>query len=96
MMKIQKIYEQFIIAKIGYNKHWSSELRYGKHHIGSLQIPHLCLEQTSQQIMILKRTILNQKTSTLIKNVIETYQLQLGTECDPLQNQTQEKNVDSA
>ena len=46
--------------------------------------------------MILERTIPHKETSTLMKRVIEIYHIQLGTECDSLQNQSQENYTDSA
>ena len=96
MMKIQKSYEQYIIAKMGYNRHWPKELRYGQHDMGSLQLPHFYMEQTALQIMTLERTLSSEETASLMQNVIETYQIQLGIENDPLQNPIRELYTDSA
>ena len=40
------------------------------------------MEQTEQKIIMLERMITNKDTKQLIKNVIEMYQLQLGTETE--------------
>ncbi len=90
MMKIQKSYKQYIISKKGYNRYWTKKLHYGRHNMGSLQLPHIYMEQTSQQIMTLEQTLSSEETDPLIKNVIETYQIQLGIETDLLQNPTSE------
>ena len=96
MMKIQKSYKQYIISKKGYNRYWTKKLHYGRHNMGSLQLPHIYMEQTAQQIMTLERTPSSTETATLMKNFIETYQIQLGIENDPLQNPTTELYADSA
>ena len=46
--------------------------------MGSSQFPYLYMEQTTQQIIILERTLSITETATLMQNAIETYQIQLG------------------
>ena len=65
-MKIQKSYKQYIIAKIGYNRHYPKELRYGQHNIGTLKLPYLYIEQTEQQIRTSERTFSNDMTAPLM------------------------------
>ena len=96
MMKVQKSYEQYKIAKIGYNKHWHKELWYDQHNFSTLQLPNLYTKQTAQQIMTLERTLSSIDTASLTKNVIGIYQIQLGIENDLLQNPINELYTNSA
>ena len=52
----------------------------------SLKLLHLYIEQTSQQIMTFERTLSCDEMASLMQNVIERYQIQLGIENDTLQN----------
>ena len=54
------------------------------------------MEQTALQKMTLERTLSSEETAPLMQNVIETYQLQLGIENDPLQHPIRELYTDSA
>ena len=44
---IQKTYEKHVISRSGYCNTWPKELRYGTHHLHSLRLPKLHLEQTT-------------------------------------------------
>ena len=85
MQSLQKIYEKPLIQKLGYNHTWPKALCYGHHSLGRIRIPNLYLEQFLQQLNILLRLIKNKDTKNLINNIINTYQLQVGSEYDPLQ-----------
>ncbi len=63
MMKLQTSYEQYIIAKMRYNRHWPKELWYGQHNLGTFQLPHIYMEQTVQQNMTLERTLTSPETA---------------------------------
>ena len=75
MMKIQKSYEQYIISKMGYNRHYPKDLQYDQHNVGTLQLPHLYMEQIAQQIMTLERILSSTEMAPLMQIIIETYNI---------------------
>ena len=75
---LQKVYESHTISKMGFNRSWPKELKYGSHNIGSLNFPNLYLEQTLSQIKIIRRMYQHEKHKFLIHNVLSTFQLQAG------------------
>ena len=75
---IKKIYEPDIIAKMGYNRPWPNVLKYGTHHIGSLNLPDLHLEQTILQIQTVLFLIKTNEYTSLINSTLDLYQLQSG------------------
>ena len=83
--KIQQLYEKHVISRSGYCNTWPKELRYGTHHIHSLKLPHLHLEQTASQINLIHRFLNNPHTNKLIENVMDMFHIQAGTRHDPFE-----------
>ena len=96
MGNMQKIIEPVTISKIGFNNRWEKALRYGNHDMGSLMIPHLHLEQTIQKLQFLIRAMKNAKTTQLINNVLDIYQLQLGVAHDIFKHPKAHQYTDSS
>ena len=82
---IQQTYEKHVVSRSGYCNTWPKELRYGTHHIHSLRLPNLHLEQTASQINLIHRFLTNTHTNKLIENVFDMFHLQAGTQYDPFE-----------
>ena len=82
LISLQKVYEPYVISKLGYNRKWPKEYKYGSHDIGSLDLPNLYLQQTLAQISIIQRMYKHDKHTNLIHNILSTFQLQAGIQGD--------------
>ena len=82
LISLQQVYEPHVISKLGYNRKWPKEYKYGSHEIGSIDLPNLYLEQTLSQISIVQRMYKHDKHSILIHNIFSTFQLQAGLQGD--------------
>ena len=91
---LQGIYEQTLISKLGFNQNWPKALCYGRHKMGSLQIPNLYLEQFMQQLQEFLQKM-NNMEKNLIQTIVDSYYLQAGTRRDPLMNPQDIKYTDS-
>ena len=80
---------------MGFNCKWERSLRCGNHALGSLQVPHLYLEQTIQQISFMTRMLHNPDTQKIMENILDVYQLHIGLENDILAKPEECKYSDS-
>lgn len=95
LSSLQEVYEPHVIAKLGFNRSWPKEYKYGTHQIGSLNLPNLFLDQTVSQLQIVIRFYQHEKHHTLINNVLETFLLQAGLHGDILAQPRQIHYTDS-
>ena len=68
------VYIPQVISSMGYNRTWPTELRYGCHDYGSLQIKHSEVELLIRKIKAIHNLLVKKDTKYIIILIIQWFQ----------------------
>ena len=84
--KINKAYIPQVISSMEYNRTWPTELRYGCHDYGSLQIKHSEVESLIRKIKAFHNLLAKKDTKYVINLIIQWFQHVSGSTYPCLEN----------